>query len=126
MLPVKLRISLIIIMIVYFILILAFLKRKAISLKYTLLWIAAGVFMGILVIWPQLLLQLRSLVGIESNMNGLFVMAIGFIIMILMSITSIVSRQSEKIKKLTQVNALLEKRIRELENEQKDSRSHLK
>ena len=126
MLSVKLRISLIIIMIVYFVLILAFLKRKAISLKYTLLWIAAGVFMGILVIWPQLLLKLRSLVGIESNMNGLFVMAIGFIIMILMSITSIVSRQSEKIKKLTQVNALLEKRIRELENEQKDSRSHLK
>lgn len=118
MLSVKLRISLIIIMIVYFIVILALLKRKAISLKYTLLWIAAGVFMGILVIWPQLLLWLRSLVGIESNMNGLFVMAIGFIIMILMSITSIVSRQSEKIKKLTQVNALLEKRIRELEKGQ--------
>lgn len=73
--------------------------------------------MGILVIWPQLLLMIRRLVGIESNMNGLFVMAIGFIIMILMSITSIVSRQNEKIRKLTQVVAILEKRVRELEEE---------
>lgn len=73
--------------------------------------------MGILVIWPQFLLLLRRLVGIESNMNGLFVMAIGFIIMILMSITSIVSRQNEKIRKLTQVIAILEKRVRDLEEE---------
>ncbi len=115
MISIKLRISLIIILIIYFAFILAFLKRKAISLKYTLLWIVAGIFMGILVIWPQFLLLLRRLVGIESNMNGLFVMAIGFIIMILMSITSIVSRQNEKIRKLTQVVAILEKRVRELE-----------
>lgn len=115
MISIKLRISLIIVLIIYFVFILAFLKRKAISLKYTLLWIVAGIFMGILVIWPQLLLMLRRLVGIESNMNGLFVMAIGFIIMILMSITSIVSRQNEKIRKLTQVVAILEKRVRELE-----------
>lgn len=115
MISIKLRISLIIVLIIYFVFILAFLKRKAISLKYTLLWIVAGIFMGILVIWPQLLLMLRRLVGIESNMNGLFVMAIGFIIMILMSITSIVSRQNEKIRKLTQVIAILEKRVRELE-----------
>lgn len=107
-------------MIIYFVFILAFLKRKAISLKYTLLWIVAGIFMGLLVIWPQLLLMLRRLVGIESNMNGLFVMAIGFIIMILMSITSIVSRQNEKIRKLTQVIAILEKRVRELEEEYED------
>lgn len=120
MISVKLRISLIIIVIIYFIFILAFLKNKAISLKYTLLWIVAGIFMGILVIWPQLLLMIRRFVGIESNMNGLFVMAIGFIIMILMSITSIVSRQNEKIRKLTQVVAILEKRVRELEEAEND------
>jgi hypothetical protein len=33
----------------------------------------------------------------------------------LLSITSIVSRQSERIKTLVQANAILEKRIRELE-----------
>jgi hypothetical protein len=48
-------------------------------------------------------------------MNGLFVLAIGFVMAILMSLTSIVSKQSERIRALVQVIAMLEKRIRELE-----------
>lgn len=117
MIPSTLRVSLICILIGYFIFILIFLKKKAISLKYTLLWLFAGFCMGIMVIWPQVLTWIIRLIGIESNMNGLFVLAIGFLMAILMSITSIVSRQSEKIKSLVQHIAMLEKRIRELEND---------
>ena len=116
MLPDKLRICLTIAVICYFGLILVFLKRKAISLKYTLLWIVAGIFMGIMVIWPKTLTWIITAIGIESNMNGLFIIAIAFLIAILMSITSIVSKQSEKIKLLTQTIAILEKRVRELED----------
>lgn len=116
MIPSKLRVSLICILVCYFVLILLFLKKRAISLKYTLLWLLAGVFMGIMVIWPQVLTQIIHWIGIESNMNGLFVLAIGFVMAILMSLTSIVSKQSEKIRALVQVIAMLEKRIRELED----------
>ncbi|MGL5260358.1 MAG: DUF2304 domain-containing protein [Lachnospiraceae bacterium] len=110
-----LQYTLIAVLIYYFATILLFLKKKSISLKYTLLWIFSGCFMGALVIWPELLLWIVKLVGIESEMNGLFVIAIGFIMVILMSITSIVSKQSEKIRLLTQEIAILEKRVRELE-----------
>lgn len=48
-------------------------------------------------------------------MNGLFIIAIGFIIMILLSLTSIASRQNRKIRTLTQELAILDKRVRELE-----------
>ena len=48
-------------------------------------------------------------------MNGLFALSVFFIIIILMSLTSIVSKQTEKIRTLTQENALLEERIRKLE-----------
>ena len=41
-------------------------------------------------------------------------------VMILMSLTSIVSKQTEKIRVLVQDNALLEKRIREMECQQKN------
>ena len=44
---------------------------------------------------------------------------IAFVIAILMSITSIVSKQSEKIRSLTQTIAILEKKIREQEEELK-------
>lgn len=119
MLSEKLRFSLILAVICYFLLILLFLKRRDISLKYTLLWIFAGVAMGILVIWPETLVKITSFIGIETNMYGLFILAIAFLIAILMSITAIVSKQSEKIRSLTQTIAMLEKRVRELEEKYK-------
>jgi predicted PurR-regulated permease PerM len=68
-----------------------------------------------MVIWPKLLNWFAHALGIVDMMNGLFVLCIAFIIMILMSITSIVSGQAEKIKNLTQTISKMEKRIRELE-----------
>jgi len=115
MIPSNLRIVLIIGVIAYFIIILMFLKRKELSLKYSLLWLLAGVILGVMVVWPELLSQFIHLLGIADNMNGLFILCIAFIIMILMSLTSIVSRQADKIKNLTQTISKMEKRIRELE-----------
>jgi len=115
MIPFTLRVLLIIAVVSYFIIILMFLKKRALALKYTLLWLAAGVVLGIMVIWPQSLVWFIHLLGITSNMNGLFILCIAFLIIILMSITSIVSKQAEKIKNLTQTIAKMEKRIRELE-----------
>ena len=115
MIGTTLRIVLILAVISYFFVILKFLKDKALSLKYTLLWIFAGLVMGALVIFPNILTNFVSVIGIQSNMNGLFIFCIAFIIMILMSITSIVSRQNRKIRTLIQEMGILEKRIRDLE-----------
>lgn len=115
MIPTDLRIVLVIGVIAYFVIILAFLKNKTLHLRYTLLWLVAGVVLGIMVIWPTTLVHFIHMLGIESNMNGLFIVCIAFIIMILMSLTSIISRQADKIKNLTQTVGRMEKRIRELE-----------
>ena len=115
MIPSNLRFVLIIGVIVYFVIILMFLKKKSLSLKYTLLWLLAGVVLGIMVGWPELLTWFIRILGIADNMNGLFVLCIVFIIMILMSLTSIVSKQAGRIKNLTQTVSKMEKRIRELE-----------
>lgn len=79
--------------------------------------------MGIMVFFPGILVTVTKFLGIESNMNGLFIFAIGFIIVILMSITAIVSKQSQRIKVLVQSQAIMEKRIRELENEHKGEKA---
>ena len=116
MLPVNLRITLGIALIVYFGLILLFLKRKAIELKYTLLWLLAGLCMTILVIFPHILPAFLGLFGIVGNMNGLFIICIAFLMMLCMALTSIVSRQAGKIRKLTQSMAILEKELRDQQN----------
>lgn len=117
MIPTTLRITLVIGLICYFVLVLIFLKNKALSLKYTLLWLLAGVVMLVMVIFPRLLFIITSLFGIQSSMNGLYIICIASIIAILMSLTSIVSKQRNKIKILTQEMAILEKRIRDLEKD---------
>lgn len=120
MIPSNLRIVLIAAVICYFIIILYFLKQRALNLKYTLLWLLAGAVMGILVIVPELLTAIIHVFGIQDNMNGLFIFCIGFIIMILLSLTSIASRQNRKIRTLTQELAILDKRLREVEASMKE------
>lgn len=115
MIPAALQLTLSLAVICYFILILYYLKKRVLELKYTLLWLVAGLIMGIMIFFPQLLVRFVRTLGIESNMNGLFVLCLGFILAILMSLTSIVSRQTTKIRLLIQQLAILEKRIRELE-----------
>lgn len=116
MIPHTLQITLSIAVICYFIIILYYLKKKMLELKYTLIWLVAGVIMGIMIYFPDLLVRFVRLLGIESNMNGLYILCIGFIMMILMTLTSIASRQQLKIRILIQEISMMEKRIRELEN----------
>ena len=110
-----LQISMIAAELIYFGLVIFFLKKKMLSLKYSLLWLIAGVVMLIFTIFPMLMIRFVKLFGVESAMNGLFSLLIFFILTIIMSLTAIVSRQSEKLRTLTQSQALLEERLRELE-----------
>lgn len=115
MIPQNLQITLSIAVVCYFIIILYYLKRKMLELKYTLIWLVAGVVMGVMIYFPELTVWLVHLVGIQDNMNGLYIACLAFIMMILMTLTSIASRQQLKIRILIQEISMLEKRIRELE-----------
>lgn len=101
--------------ILYFLIIIYFVNKKTLDLKYTLLWLAAGVCMGFLILFPDTLVYFAKLVGIQTPIYSLFVAILFFVIIILMSLTSIASKQTAKIRKLTQQIAIYEKRIRELE-----------
>ena len=120
MIPGTLRITLCVAVLLYFVIILHYLKNKMLELKYTLIWLAAGIVMGIMIFFPELLVAFVRILGIEINMNGLYILFFGFTIMIMMTLTSIVSRQNMKIKILIQENSMLEKRIRELEQSQQE------
>ena len=116
MIPVTLRVTLIIAVCFYFIFILHYLKNKMLELKYTLIWLAAGFVMILLIAFPELLMTFVAVFGIESNMNGLYILVFAFVITTLMTLTSIVSRQNLKIRILIQGLSIMEKRIRELES----------
>jgi len=115
----KLQLTMIFAVIIYFILLLFMLRRNSINLKYTLLWIFSGMLMLILAIFPRILDIFSALIGIHEPVNALFAVLFFCVIIILMSLTAIVSKQNYRIKKIAQVVALLEKRIRDLEGNKK-------
>ena len=123
MIPATLRIVLSVAVICYFIIILYYLKKRMLELRYTLIWLAAGGCMGVMVFFPRLLIDFVHLLCIESNMNGLFILCFAFIIAILMMLTAIVSRFALKVRTLIQEISMLEKRIRELENQIRDGKN---
>ncbi|WP_195980086.1 DUF2304 family protein [Clostridium butyricum] len=115
-----LQISLIIGVLIYFYILFYLMKRKSLNLKYTLLWIFLGITMQIIAIFPNIMIQVTKIIGIADVTNGLFSIILFFILIILMSITSIVSKMNEKNKLLIQQCALLEMRVRYLENIKKE------
>ena len=111
----SLQLSFIIGIVIFLVFIIFFLRKKALSLKYSLLWLFSAFLMLILSIFPTTLVCIAHIFGFALPSNAIFSLLFGLVIAILLSLTSIVSKQTERIKTLIQVNALLEKRIRELE-----------
>lgn len=117
MISLRLNVVLLVALSVFFITIMLMLKDRKLDLKYALLWLLTWLLLSVLVIFPDILTWFIRLIGIRSNMNGLYIALIGFIFFLLLAIFSIVSGQKERIRKLTEENALLEERIRKLEEE---------
>jgi len=99
----------------FFIGVLRLLKRHRLQLRYTLLWLFCTFLLFLLILFPQAMTWIGRLVGIQTTMNTLYIFLIGFLIILSLSLTSIVSIQMKEIKTLDQNIALNERRIRNLE-----------
>ena len=105
---IELRLIMIAIIIVLFIFIISMLRKQKMELKYCLLWIAALLGIMTLCIFPNLLDKLSELLGIGVPVNALFLVCIAFLACICISLTVVVSRLSDRLRKLTQNIAILE------------------
>ena len=95
-------------------------KKKKLSYRYTLLWLFFSFIVIVVSLFPQIITSISKIVHIETPVNALFLMAIVGIIIIIFFMTIGYSKHSEKITKLIQTNAILEKRIIELENKENE------
>ena len=100
---------------VLFGMILWLIKHKKIEVKYSIIWLAFSVTMIAFALCRYLVLVLSDITGVVNPVNFIFLTQIIFILLILLSVTAVISGFSHKIKRLAQSNALLEKRVRELE-----------
>ena len=91
------------------------LKKGKMTVKYSLLWLGLAVVLVIFAICPYVVYVLRDLLDVEMPVNLVFMLMFCFVLVVLISLSMAVSQLAEKCKRLTQENALLEKRVRELE-----------
>ena len=120
MIPLSLRISILLAIGVYFVLLVILLRKKSLTLRYSLLWLFTGLVMLFFTLFPGLLAWMTALLGFKLGSNALFAILFFCLLIILISLTSVISRQGEAIKRLSQEHALLEKRLRELEERRQE------
>lgn len=111
-----LQIFLTVCVLVFLAVIVYYLAKKRLNLKYSLVWLGAGVGMLVFAIFPQLAEVIGGWVGIAAPVNTVFLFAGMFMLLIIFTLTIIVSHMNNRIYRLTQMQAILEKRVRELEN----------
>ena len=101
--------------VVLLLIIFAFLKRGLMSVKYSLLWLALAVGLVIAAAFPSVVYVLRDLLDIEMPVNLVSLSMFCFVLVVLLSLSIAISQLADKCKRRTQANALLEKRVRDLE-----------
>lgn len=90
-----------------FLFVLELVRRRRLGEPYAILWLVAAAVLLVLSIFDGLLDELAELVGIATPANALFVVGFGFILVLLLSFSSVVSRLSRENKLLAQELARL-------------------
>jgi hypothetical protein len=85
-------------------------RRKRFLERYALLWLFSALVLLALAIWKGFLETLSDWVGIAYPPNALFLVAFGFVLVLLLHFSVAVSRLSDQTKVLAQRLALLEER----------------
>ena len=94
-----------------------FLKKGLMTVKYSLLWLGLSLALLIFAVCPYVVYVMRDILGVEMPVNLVFMLMFCFVLLVLLSLSIAISQLAEKSKRLTQANAILEKRVRELEEQ---------
>lgn len=93
-------------------------KKRALELKYVLLWLACDIILLIFALFPELMDVFSQVFGILSPVNMLFFFGFVFSLMIIFSLTVALSRVTGSVRRMAQEMALMEERLREYEDQE--------
>jgi hypothetical protein len=93
-----------------FVVVLEMVRRRRLLERYALLWLFSALALLGLALWSGLLERIASTIGIYYPPNALFLIAFGFVLVLLLHFSLAVSRLTDQTKILAQRLALLEER----------------
>jgi hypothetical protein len=98
-----------------FLIIFELVRRRRLLERYALLWLFTAVVLLGLSVWGDLLDQVSRAIGVGYGPSTLFAVALGFITMLLLHFSVVISRLAEQNKVLAQHVGLLQRRLERLE-----------
>lgn len=90
-------------------------------LKYALLWLTLAVAILVCAIFPQIIYVCASFVGFSVPSNFALLVGVLFLLVIVLSLSIIVSWQSQYIRRLVQEVALIRKMLDDITKDQSKS-----
>ena len=121
---ITLKITLVIITIIYMFLILKSIKSKKINVSYSILWIITGIILIISAIIPNMIEWISMKLGFETTSNMLFCITIFIIFYLIFNLTTIISEENKKNTLLIQEISLLKNKVSDLEEELNETKSN--
>lgn len=113
--PVRFQLYMLLGALALLIIIFVFLKKGLMTVKYSLLWLGLAIVLVVFAACPYVVFVLRDILSIEMPVNLVFLLMFCFVLVVLLSLSIAITQLAEKCKRLTQENALLEHRLRQLE-----------
>jgi hypothetical protein len=92
-------------------------RRRRLMERYALLWMFSTAILLALAVWKPLLDRVAVAIGIFYAPSALFAVALGFILVMLLHFSLVISRLADQSKVLAQRIGLLQERIDVLERE---------
>jgi hypothetical protein len=90
-------------------------RERKLRERYALLWLATAGTILFFAIWRSGLHNLSKALGVAYPPNALFVLALLFVLVLLLHFSTVISKLSDRTTALTQRLALLEDRLRAVE-----------
>ena len=92
-------------------------RRRRLKEEYSLLWLLTAVVLLALSLWSSSLDLIAKIVGIFYPPTALFVVGFGFVLLLLLYFSTIISKLSGENNNLTQQIAILDWRVQQLEEQ---------
>lgn len=90
-------------------------RTRKLRERYALLWLATAGMILFFALWRSGLHNLSKALGVAYPPNALFVLAMLFVLVLLLHFSTVISKLTDRTTHLTQRLALLEDRLREVE-----------
>ena len=111
MISIQLQVICVVISFIFFSVTIIYIKKDILNFKYSCIWLVASAICIALSVFPRILETIRLLVGTELAVNALFGVIFCFVLCLLFGLTIIVSKHSNRLRRLNQELAIYKMRI---------------